>query len=423
MSISALEKSGLTHAKPLIDPSFQSHYHLHMSTKRSIYLDHAATTPVDPRVLEAMLPYFSAEYGNAESLHEKGRNARIALDNSRQIVAEILNCQSSEIIFTGSGTEANNLAIFGTAQANKGKGRHLITTAIEHPSVLEPFIRLETEGYEVTRLKVDSSGLISLDELKSSIRPDTTIVSVMYANNEIGTIEPIAEISRICHERGVIFHTDACQAAGVLDLNLETLDVDLMTINASKIYGPKGVGALYLRKGSKIEPLIYGSNHENGLRAGTHNIPGIVGLAKALELAQKEQKSENIRLTELRDRLIRGILEKVSGSKLNGPDPFNGNDCPRLPNNINFSIESVSGQDLLLQLDEAGIFISTGAACQVRTGTPSYVLKAIGLTPTLIENSIRLTLGKTTDEEDITYVLETFPKLVEKIRKREKKIL
>lgn len=405
---------------PTSSQTARQHAILKPHVKPAIYLDNAATTYVDPLVLEAMSPYFSEEYGNAESLHEKGINARVALDNSRETIAKILNCQPSEIIFNSGGTEANNLAIFGAARANKSKGRHLITTTIEHPSVSEPFKKLEEEGYKITMLKVDSTGLINLEELKSSLRPDTTLVSIIYANNEIGTIEPIREIGQICHEKGIIFHTDACQAAGAKNIDVEELYVDLMTINGSKIYGPKGVGALYVRKNTKMEPIIFGGSHKNGLRGGTHNIPGIVGLAKALELAQQEHKTENLRLTKLRDYLIEGILEKVPGTKLNGPNPknFEQNFCPRLPNNINFSVEGVTGQDLLLQLNEAGIYVSTGAACKVRASKPSNVLKAIGIPLNLIQNSIRISLGKKTTPEDIEYVLRVLPKIVEQIKKR-----
>lgn len=405
---------------PTNSQTTRQHANLKPCVKSAIYLDNAATTYVDPRVLDAMLPYFSEEYGNAESLHEKGMNARMSLDNSRETIAKILNCQTSEIVFTSSGTEANNLAIFGATRANKSKGRHLITTTIEHSSVSEPFNKLEKEGYEVTMLKVDSNGLINLEELKSSLRPDTTLASIIYANNEIGTIEPIREIGQICHEKGIIFHTDACQAAGAENIDVEELNVDLMTINGSKMYGPKGVGALYVRKNTKIEPIIFGGSHENGMRGGTHNIPGIVGLAKALELAQQEHKTESLRLTKLRDFLISSILEKVPGTKLNGPNPKNyeQNSCPRLPNNINFSIEGIIGQDLLLQLNEAGIYVSTGAACKVRTSKPSNVLKAIGVPLNLIQNSIRISLGKKTTPKDIEYVQQVLPEIVEQIKER-----
>ncbi len=398
---------------------------------RSIYLDHAATTPVDPEVLQAMLPYFSEEYGNAESLHARGQNARMAVDNARDIVAKILNCSDSEIIFTGGGVEANNLAIFGAAYANQKKGRHLITSSIEHPSVRSPFEKLAKEGYEITWLKVDKEGLINLEELKIAIRPDTTLVSIMYANNEIGTLEPIEEIGKICREAGLIFHTDACQATDSQILDVQKLQVDMMTLNASKIYGPKGVGALYIKRDTPITPQILGRRQENGFRAGTHNVPGIVGLGKALEIAIAGQTEKNAHITNLRNKLIKGMLENVPRARLNGPNPLDQKyidtprpttassfPCPRLPNNTNFSIPGIAGQDLLLQLDNLGIYISTGAACTVRTAKPSDVLSAIGVPTELIQSSIRLTLGKTTGEADIDYVLEVLPELIEKMRKR-----
>lgn len=395
---------------------------------KEIYLDHAATTPVDPQVLETMLPYFTEEYGNAESLHTKGQNARIGVDKSREIIAKILHCQATEIIFTSGGTEANNLAIFGVASANEKKGRHLIVSAIEHSSVRGPFTKLQEEGFEITWLKVDKEGFVNPADVADAIRPDTIFVSVMYANNEIGTIEPIAEIGKICREKGIIFHTDACQAADSQTLNVEKLQVDMMTINASKIYGPKGAGALYIKQGTTISPQIIGSSHENGLRAGTHNVPGIVGLGKALELAVKEREEKNVRITTLRNKFIKGILEKIPNSILNGPNPFDSKytsassssaitTCPRLPNNTNFTFKGVEGPDLLLQLDNLGIYISTGAACNIKGSKPSNVLTAIGLSKELIQNSVRMTLGKSTTEEDIDYVLEVLPPLIEKMRK------
>lgn len=381
-----------------------------------IYFDNAATTYVDPRVLASMLPYFSEEYGNAESLHSKGKSAKIAIDSSRETVAKILNCHPSEIIFTSGGTESNNLAIFGTARANKNKGNHLLTTVIEHSSVLEPFRKLETEGFEVTYLKVDNEGFVNPDDLLKAIRPDTIMASVMYANNEIGTIEPIKKLGEICKNKKIIFHTDACQAAGFETLNVEDLNVDLLTINAGKIYGPKGVGALYIRKNTKIEPIIYGGGHENGLRGGTHNIPGIVGLAKALELTHAEQKIKNAHLIELRDILINEILSKIKNSKLNGPNPLNPTHASsRLPNNINFSIKGIESQNLLLQLDEAGICVSTGAACGARSTKPSHVLQAIGISQELIDATIRVTIGKQTTKNDINYFLDTLTQITKKL--------
>ncbi len=387
-----------------------------------IYLDNAATTPVDPKVLEAMLPYFCEEYGNAESLHTKGQNARMAVDTAREIIAKVLNCQATEIIFTSGGTESNNLAIFGATRANVKKGRHLIVSSIEHSSVREPFNKLEEEGFEITQIKVDKEGFVNPADIATAIRPDTILVSVMYANNEIGTLEPIAEIGKICREKNIIFHTDACQAADSQMLDVKKLQVDMLTLNASKIYGPKGAGALYVKHGIKISPQILGSSHEMGIRAGTHNVPGIVGLGQALELAVIDQDKKSAHLTALRDKFIKGILEKIPNSQLNGPNPFDPKyattPCPRLPNNTNFTFKGVEGPDLLLQLDNLGIYISTGAACNIPGSKPSNVLTAIGISKESIQSSVRMTLGKTTSEADIDHVLEVLPRLIEKMRTR-----
>lgn len=374
-----------------------------------IYLDHASTTYTDPRVLEAMLPYFSEKYGNPETLYKKGKEALIAVDNARETIAKILNCRYSEIYFTGSATEANNLAIFGVARANQKKGCHLITSTIEHSSVREPFKKLEQEGFEVSYLEVDKEGFISAEALKKSLRPDTTFVSIMHANNEIGTIEPIADFGAICRSYGIPFHTDAAQTAASQNLDVEALQVDLMTINASKIYGPKGVGALFVRKNTPIEAIIYGGSHEHGLRAGTHNVPGIIGLAKALELVQAEKENENARLTKLRDQLINGILTRIPEASLNGSRKN------RLPNNINIVIPGISAHELLLHLDEAGIFVNTQAACKVGVDHTSFVLRAIGLPREHLHSSIRMSLGQQTTEKDIEYVIATLPKIVEKM--------
>lgn len=391
-------------------------------TSRSIYLDNAATTPVDPKVLETMLPYFSEEYGNAESLHTKGQNARMAVDKARETVAKILHAQATEIVFTSGGTESNNLAILGAAHANANKGKHLIVSSIEHSSVRSPFNKLADEGFEITWLKVDKDGFVNPADVAASIRPDTIFVSVMYANNEIGTVEPIAEIGKICREKGVIFHTDACQAADSQTLDVEKLQVDMMTINASKIYGPKGAGALYVRQGTAISPQILGSSHEMGMRAGTHNVPGIVGLGKALELATTGQEEKSAKLTALRNKFIKEILEKIPGSQLNGPNPLDpkyaNTTCPRLPNNTNFTFKGVEGLDLVLQLDNLWIYISTGAACNIKGSKPSNVLLSIGVPKELIQNSVRMTLGKNTTEADIDHVLAVLPPLIEKMRGR-----
>lgn len=365
-----------------------------------IYLDNAASTPMDPKVLKAMLPYFTEKYGNPEALHSKGKESLIAIDDARETVAKILNCRPREIIFCGTATEANNLAIFGTARTNKDKGRHLITTKIEHSSVRRPFEQLEKEGFSVTYLDVDKEGFVNPDDIRKALTPKTTLVSVMYANNEIGTIEPIKEIGKILQNHQAYFHTDACQIPGVETLDTKALQVDMMTLNGSKIYGPKGIGVLYVKKDAKIEPIIFGSTHEYNLRAGTHNTPNIVGFAKALELIVK---SDNKKITKLREKLIRGLLGRLSRAHLNGPADH------RLPNNINITIPGTHAQEILLQLDEAGICVSTGAACTTGTEKPSKTLEAIGLPKKEILSSLRITLGKQTTEKDIDYVIKKFP--------------
>lgn len=372
-----------------------------------IYLDNASTTQVDTRVLEKMLPYFGEEYGNPESLHQKGKEALIAVDTARETIAETLRCQPSEIIFTGSATEANNLAIFGIAQQHKNA--HFITSKIEHASVLEVFKELEKEGHTVSYLKVDREGFISTEELKKALRQETKLVSIMYANNEIGAIEPVAEIGKICHDHKIPFHTDACQAAGALNLDVQKLQIDLMTLNSGKIYGPKGIGLLYVRQSIKLKPIMFGGGQEKGLRPGTHNVAAIVGFAKALELAQAEKETENQRLKQLRDQLIEELLSNVPNSRLNGPRQN------RLPNNINIVIPGIEASDLLLHLSEAGIYASTGSACAEGQAEPSYVLTAIGLPEDLIHNSIRFTLGKSNTQADIKFTTETILKIFKKI--------
>ena len=380
------------------------------ATQPKIYLDYASTTPLDPEVLKTMLPYFSEIYGNPESLHSIGLDAKQAVDTSRNTIAKYLNCQSSEIVFTGSGTESNNLAIIGTARANKAKGRHLITSKIEHPSVLNVFKYLEKEGFQVTYLDVDKEGFIDLKQLENSITKKTILVSIMFANNEIGTIEPIEKIAKICRKNSVPFHADACQAAEYFSLDTKKLGIDLLTINGSKIYGPKGTGLLYIRKGTKIESISKGGNQEYGLRSGTHNVPGIVGLAKAFEIAQENCEKESERSLKLRDYFIENILKKIPNAILNGPLEN------RLPNNINIGIPGIEGKDLLLQLDHHNICVSTGSACSSGNNDTSHVLSAIGQKPELTKSSIRISLGKYTTKEELDYVLEIFPKIVEKLK-------
>jgi len=379
--------------------------------KNQIYLDNAATTKMDKRVFKAMEPYFCKFYGNPGSMHSLGLEAKKILNESRKKVSEVLNCNPKEIIFTGSGTESINMAIKGVANALKEKGNHIITQKTEHHAVLETCKFLEKQGFKATYLNVDRFGIINLKELEKAIDDSTILVSIMYANNEIGTIQSIKEISKICKEKNVLFHTDACQATGYLEINVKKLGVDLMSINGSKIYGPKGIGALYIREGVKIIPLIHGGGQENKLRSGTENIPLIVGFAKALELCEKEKQKEIKRITKLRDKLIKGILENVSKTFLNGhPEK-------RLPNNVNVSILDIEGEAILLYLNEQGICASSGSACTSKTLDPSHVILATGLPYEAAHGSIRFSLGRFNKEQDIKKVIDVLPEIVEKLRK------
>jgi len=330
-----------------------------------VYLDHAAATPLDPRVLEPMKPFLAEEYGNPSSFHTMGKRVKDAMDNARERIALILGARADEILFTSGGTESDALAILGYARANAANGRHLITTKIEHHAVLEAMMHLEKkEGFEVTYLSPDRDGLVTLEQVEAALRPDTILVSVMYANNEVGTIEPVGEIGNLIQKFRAanknafpVFHTDACQATGALDMNVEKLHADMVTINGSKMYGPKGVGALFVKRGIKLQPLQFGGSQEKGIRPGTENVAGIVGLAKALELAQTEREAESARLIPLRDMLIEGVLKSIPKTRLNG------HATKRLPNNANLSFMDIEGEALLLYLDAAGIFASTGSAC------------------------------------------------------------
>lgn len=387
-----------------------------------VYLDHAATTPLDNGVLEEMKPYFNRIYGNAGSLHESGRKAKAAISEARKTIAQIINCKPEEIVFTGSGTESDNLAILGAARANKDLGCHIITSNIEHHAVLHSCQQLEKEGFKVSFLGVDKDGLLSPDSLRKTINDETILVSVMYVNNEIGTIQPIAEIGEIIksvkadRERRklktpIIFHTDACQAAGYLDLNVKKLGVDLLTLNGSKIYGPKGTGVLYVKAGVKIEPLVFGGGQEDGKRSGTENTPGIVGLAKALRIARSIKNKESNREKKLRDYFIKEILKNVSKVVLNGhPEK-------RLPNNINISILDVEGEAMLLWLDKYGIFASTGSACDSQSLEPSHVILALGRPYEYANGNLRFTLGRSTTKKDLDYVLKVLPGIVKELRK------
>ncbi|NLM68789.1 MAG: cysteine desulfurase NifS [Firmicutes bacterium] len=376
---------------------------------KTVYLDHAATTSVRDEVLEAMLPYFKDSFGNASSVHSFGREAKKALDTARETVAEILNADFNEIIFTSGGTESNNLAIKGAAHQYKQRGTHLITSAIEHPAVLNPMKELEKEGFTVTYLPVNEQGIVSVEAFQNAVRDDTILVSIMHANNEIGTIQPIAAIGKIARERGILMHTDAVQSVGYLNIDVDDLNVDLLTLSAHKIYGPKGVGALYVRKGVQLVPQIRGGAQERRKRAGTENTAGIVGLAKALELAHREQAAVVPKIEKLRDRLLEGILQ-IPHTRLNGSR------TERLPNNINVCFEFIEGESLLLNLDLKGIAGSSGSACTSGSLEPSHVLLALGLPHEIAHGSLRLTLGRDNTDAEIDYVLECLPPIVERLR-------
>jgi cysteine desulfurase len=377
---------------------------------RTIYLDHAATTPVRPEVLEAMLPFFTELYGNPSSVHGEAEGPREALQRAHQGVADVLGCRPAEIVFTGGGTEADNLAVLGTARALRDRGNHIITTVIEHHAVLRACEQLEREGFRVTYLAVDGEGLVDLDALERAIDQTTILVSVILANNEIGTIQPIAEISRLVRARGIVFHTDAVQAAGALDLDVSRLGVDLLSLSAHKIYGPKGVGALYARRGTPLAPILFGGDQERGRRSGTENVPGIVGFAVALLLAERERPVEAERLQTLRDRLIDGTLARISTAHLTG------HRTRRLPGHASVYLDGVSGEAVLVNLDAAGIACSSGSACRAGSTDPSHVLTAIGLSPQLARNGLRTTLGRATTPEDIDYVLDILPHAVRDAR-------
>lgn len=378
---------------------------------KPVYMDYAATTFTKPEVLEEMMPYFTDFYGNPSSIYSISRDTKKAIDKARQRVATVLNADPQEIYFTGGGSEADNWAIKGIALANKNKGNHIITSKIEHHAVLHTCEYLEKNGFEVTYLDVDSEGLIRLEDLKAAIRPTTVLVTIMTANNEIGTIQPIKEIGEICKEHKIFFHTDAVQAVGHIDMDVKDMNIDALSLSGHKIYGPKGVGVLYLRKGIKIHNLIHGGAQERNRRAGTENVAGIVGLGKAIELAVSELPKEKARLTHLRDKLIKGLREAVPYSKLNGATGEK-----RLPGNVNISFEFIEGESVLLMLDAKGICASSGSACTSGSLDPSHVLLSIGLPHEVAHGSLRLTMGARTTEEEVDYVIETVPAIVQRLR-------
>ncbi len=374
------------------------------------YFDHNATTPVAPEVLEAILPYLRDVHGNASSIHSFGQEARLGVDRARRQVASLLGCAAKDVVFTSGGTEADNLAVFGTARAVCGRGRHVITTLIEHPAVLNACEQLEREGVEVTYLPVDADGLVSLDDVKTALRPDTILISVMHANNELGTIQPLAEIGRIARETGVAFHTDGVQSCGKIPTRVRDIGVDFFSLSAHKLYGPKGVGALYVRRGLQLENVQYGGRHERGRRPGTENVPGIVGLGAAAALAEKNLEVEGSRLAALRDRLEAEILERIGRCRVNGRG------APRVPNTSSIQFDCVEGEALLIALDLRGCAVSSGAACSSGAVEPSHVLIAVGLDRNQAKSTLRFSLGRQTAGEHIDVLVATLTEVVSHLR-------
>jgi cysteine desulfurase len=374
-----------------------------------IYMDHNATTPVDKRVLEAMLPYFSEKYGNPSSVYRLAKECDLAKEKAREKVAGLIGAKPDEVFFTSCGTESDNLAIKGICFANKERGNHIITSKIEHHAVLNTCKWLEKLGFKVSYIGVDEYGVVDLDELESAITDKTILISVMYANNEVGTIEPVAEIASIAKEHDIYFHTDAVQAVGKIPFDVKDLDIDLLSLSAHKVYGPKGVGALYIKKGTKIDPILHGGHHEKNKRAGTENVTGIVGLGVACEIAYKEiKKSKDIKT--LRDKLENGLLDRIKDIKINGhPDK-------RLDGTLNLCVKYVEGEGMLLHLDHNGIAASSGSACTSGSLEPSHVLTAMGIPPEIAHGSLRFSLGKENTEEEVNKVIEVLPPIVDKLR-------
>jgi cysteine desulfurase len=375
-----------------------------------IYLDHAATTPVRPEVVEAMLPYFTERFGNPSAIHQAGFAAREGVDAARETLADLLNASPDEIVFTSGGTESDNTAIFGVAQANAARGRHLLTTPIEHHAVLEPFETLAHRGWDLELLPVDGCGRVDPEEVGRRLRPDTALVSIMHANNEIGTVQPIAEVGALCRAAGVAFHTDAVQSFGRLPIDVRAMRIDLLSLTAHKFYGPKGVGALYVRRGVPLQRFQEGGEQERGRRAGTLNVPGIVGSAKAAELACSERENEGARQAGLRDRFVARLKSRIPGLHLTG------HPTERLPNNVHLCIEGVEGEALLLALDAAGICASAGSACSAGSTDSSHVLRAIGVERSLTRGALRLTMGRSTTGETLDYTAEVLERAVQDLR-------
>lgn len=378
---------------------------------KRVYMDNAATTALRRDVLDAMMPYLADIYGNPSSLHYFGQEAHKAVENARHQVASALNAEDNEIVFTGCGTEADNMALKGIAEKYQSKGKHIITSSVEHHAILHTCEYLEKHGFEVTYLPVDEYGMVKAEQVRDAIRSDTILVSIMFANNEVGTIMPIKEIGAVCREKGVFFHTDAVQAVGHVAIDVKAMNIDLLSLSAHKLHGPKGVGALYIRKGIVVPPLLHGGAQERRKRAGTENVAGIVGLGKAIEIACSDIEGTSKRMCYLRDKLINGIEASIPEVKLNG------HRTERLPGNVNFSIKYIEGESILLMLDINGIAASSGSACTSGSLDPSHVLLAMGMPHETAHGSLRLTLGDDTTEDDIDYVLEVLPEIVVKLRK------
>jgi cysteine desulfurase len=380
------------------------------SQAKRIYLDHNATTPVHPEVLEAMLPYYKDKFGNPSSIHGFGREAKVALEEAREKVAKFINASPQEIYFTSGGTESDNLAIKGTAFAARKKGKHIITSKIEHHAVLESSKFLEKEGFEVTYLPVDKYGFVDPDDLKKAVRKDTILVSIMHVNNEVGTIQPLEELCKITKEKGVFFHTDAVQSVGKMPVDVQKLNVDMLSMSGHKIYGPKGVGAIYIRKGTRMTSWSHGGSHERSRRAGTENVPGIVGLAKAVELAQRDMEQQSQQMKNLTEAFYQKVTHTI-------PDVIlNGHMEKRIPNTLNLSFKAVEGESIILSLDLKGVAVASGSACTSGTLEPSHVLSAMGISPEIAQGAIRFSFGRENSMGDVEYVVEILPEIVSRLR-------
>jgi cysteine desulfurase len=377
---------------------------------RRVYLDHSATTPVDPEVAELIMTYYTSKFGNPSSIHAFGREAKKGLEDARQQIATLIGAQPEEIVFTSGGTEADNMALIGAALANQKKGNHIITSAVEHHAILDTCKYLEKQGFKLTILPVDEDGLLSVEAVEKALTPETILVSIMHANNEVGTIQPIEEIGKLLQGKGIIFHVDAVQSLGKIPVNVNDLGVNLLTASSHKIYGPKGVGCLYIRKGTRIQSLVHGGSQERKRRSGTENLPGIVGFGKACELAGQRMEADSAMIADLRDRLMKGIFDRIDHVKLNG------HPTKRVPTNLNVSFEFIEGESLLLSLDMKGIAGSSGSACTSGSLDPSHVLLSMGICHEIAHGSLRLTLGRENTVEDVDYVLEVLPEIVTRLR-------